>query len=415
MGSSPKVCAKQLAVPVPSPDRASLSWSCATLQSLCRRSPAPAWVGCSPHALLLALGFRVFTTDGAPAPLAWFGGILSWACALLQSPSSRQRPPHAPATKKVDGVDSATAFLEVLRPFSVSPLAAAASWTGLPHPAACVLRFSRPLDAFIRREPTGLVSCRIRSWGCALQSFSPLVQPHAVSGAAPLLPLDEPERPRPASSRGTPKHTEPTRPTGPTRRPKVPRPPASPRSRAAAPAEASTTTETGDRPFDGRRNTRVHASAEATASCAPPERSTWGRPRTPRPKARRTRSRSLRERPRLQGFAPHESPPLGGGLLHPISGAWLSWASCPPGSSLSPACDGLHRRSPHGLSRAGRKRPERRPSRVSPPASTAGLRRDCRPSWASPPPDRHERWKRSRFGSRLLELRGASPSPSSSL
>jgi len=30
---------------------------------------------------------------------------------------------------------------------------------------ACVFRFSQPRDAFIRPEPAGLISCRIRSWG----------------------------------------------------------------------------------------------------------------------------------------------------------------------------------------------------------------------------------------------------------
>jgi hypothetical protein len=60
---------------------------------------------------------------------------------------------------------------------------------GLACPTACAFRFSRPLDAFIRPEPGGLVSCHIRSWGCALQSFAPPVQPYAVSGAAPLLSL----------------------------------------------------------------------------------------------------------------------------------------------------------------------------------------------------------------------------------
>jgi len=53
----------------------------------------------------------------------------------------------------------------------------------------CVPRFSRPLDAFIRPVPAGLVSCRIRSWGCTLQSLAPLAQPYAVSSAVPLLSL----------------------------------------------------------------------------------------------------------------------------------------------------------------------------------------------------------------------------------
>jgi len=32
-------------------------------------------------------------------------------------------------------------------------------------PTACAFRFSQPRGAFIRSEPAGLVSCRIRSWG----------------------------------------------------------------------------------------------------------------------------------------------------------------------------------------------------------------------------------------------------------
>jgi hypothetical protein len=60
----------------------------------------------------------------------------------------------------------------------------------LPRPPACALGFSRPLGAFIRPVPAGLVSCRIRSWGCTLQSLPPLAQPHAVSGAVPLVSLD---------------------------------------------------------------------------------------------------------------------------------------------------------------------------------------------------------------------------------
>jgi hypothetical protein len=60
-------------------------------------------------------------------------------------------------------------------------------WPGLPSPTACASRFSQPPGAFIRPEPAGLVSCRIRSWGSALQSFLPLAQPYAVSSAVTLL------------------------------------------------------------------------------------------------------------------------------------------------------------------------------------------------------------------------------------
>jgi hypothetical protein len=81
-------------------------------------------------------------------------------------------------------------------------------WPGLPHPTACASRFSQPLDAFIRPEPGGLVSCRIRSWGCALQSFPPPVQPYAVSGALPLLTF---KRARPPLHQ--PRTRPPKRPT----------------------------------------------------------------------------------------------------------------------------------------------------------------------------------------------------------
>jgi hypothetical protein len=94
--------------------------------------------------------------------------------------------------------------LEVCSPYSVSPLTAAASCPALPQPAACASRFSQPLDASIRREPGGLVSCHIRSWGCALQSFAPPVQPYAVSGAVALLTSPHPRR----SSRPSPSPTE---------------------------------------------------------------------------------------------------------------------------------------------------------------------------------------------------------------
>jgi hypothetical protein len=36
---------------------------------------------------------------------------------------------------------------------------------GTTIPTACAFRFSQPPGAFIRPEPAGLVSCRIRSWG----------------------------------------------------------------------------------------------------------------------------------------------------------------------------------------------------------------------------------------------------------
>jgi hypothetical protein len=138
--------------------------------------------------------------------------VLSWACALLQSASSLEPPHrHRPLSRPVGRRGTSH---EVCSPSAYPRSQQQHQWLGLPHPAACALRFSRPLDAFlIHREPAGLVSCRIRSWGCALQSFPPAAWPYAVSGADPLLalvPLDSistsrsrsrPRRPKPPRTR----------------------------------------------------------------------------------------------------------------------------------------------------------------------------------------------------------------------
>jgi hypothetical protein len=55
-----------------------------------------------------------------------------------------------------------------------------------------VFRFSQPLDASLRPEPTGLVSCQIRSWGSSSSELLPPVQVPAVSSRQPLMPLREP-------------------------------------------------------------------------------------------------------------------------------------------------------------------------------------------------------------------------------
>jgi hypothetical protein len=80
-------------------------------------------------------------------------------------------------------------------------------WPGLPHRTACASRFSQPLDALIRPVPGGLVSCHIRSWGCALQSFAPSVQPYAVSGVSLALLSFERTRTPPHAHR---KRSKPT-------------------------------------------------------------------------------------------------------------------------------------------------------------------------------------------------------------
>ena len=121
-------------------------------------------------------------------------GILSWAWALLQSAPSSERP-RGPSRPRRDLAAPCGSSHEVCSPSASLHTRQRFCRPGLPHPTTCALRFSQPLDAFFRPVLTGLVSCQIRSWGCALQSFPPLAQPYAVPGAAPLLTLHEPANP----------------------------------------------------------------------------------------------------------------------------------------------------------------------------------------------------------------------------
>jgi hypothetical protein len=90
-------------------------------------------------------------------------------------------------------------------------------WPSLPHRTTGASRFSQPLDAFIRPVPGGLVSCHIRSWGCALQSLAPPVQPYAVSGAFALMSFRRTrapsharrKRPKPTTARSTTWYLQP--------------------------------------------------------------------------------------------------------------------------------------------------------------------------------------------------------------
>jgi hypothetical protein len=202
---------------------------------------------------------------------------------------------------------------EVLRPFSVSPHAAAACWPGLPRPTACALRFSQPLDALSRPVPAGLVSCRIRSWGCALQSLPPLAEPCAVSGARSPPDVGWPPWSSPRASRmvapgvaGLPKHAAPT--DGP--RVRTSRSPHDPARESRRPPQAA----------EAARREPGNARA-AAAEAVPYER------RSPRAPCRRS-DPELRapgddpeEHPRLQGFSPRENPPLASRRFRPVRGA----------------------------------------------------------------------------------------------
>ena len=165
------------------------------------------------------------------------------------------------------------------------------------------------------------------------------------------------------------------------------------------------------------------AEAMMTASASPPE------VRPPAPKRQRASSGPLpdarppkrtydeqscsgrpREPPHLQGFAPDEDPPLRTGGLDRVEARSSLGLSALQG--FHPLRDGTVFAAPPLMALPdGRERPFRRTFRVSVPVRLAGLSRDCRPSWASSPHDLHERESRPRFGSRLLRLRGTSPSP----
>jgi hypothetical protein len=143
---------------------------------------------------------------------------------------------------------------------------------------------------------------------------------------------------------------------------------------------------------------------DETVESASPAHRPLPAPRSPLPKQRRARPErrpgprtgahqgltSPRKPPRLQGFAPRESPPrLAEGLGRrgrvALLGFWPSRV-LPSRQRL-----GSRRTSPHGLCLIGRERPMSWPSRVSVAGRWAGLSRDCRPSWALPPCDHHER------------------------
>jgi hypothetical protein len=120
----------------------------------------------------------------------------------------------------------------------------------------------------------------------------------------------------------------------------------------------------------------------------------------------------LPDAPHLQGFAPHESPPLHtGGLGRTRARSSLGIA---PLQGFLPRRmgNGLHRASPNEVARLGDKSSARALYRVLLPDEIGwSLSRlptllGFTTSWPC-----HGSSGRSRFGSRLLELRGALPSP----
>jgi hypothetical protein len=165
-----------------------------------RKSLAPVSVGCSPHAL-----GRSWATGSSqlPAPGSLRKKTRESSHGLVLSFRVHQARAAARAFHPRGGLGPRGSSHEVSSPSASPRPGQRHRWPGLPRPTASAFRFSQPPDALIRPEPAGLVSCRIRSWGCALQSLAPLVQPYAVSGASTLLSFERTRRPpRPSEPAG---------------------------------------------------------------------------------------------------------------------------------------------------------------------------------------------------------------------
>jgi hypothetical protein len=96
-------------------------------------------------------------------PLLGFGSSLEDA----QTPSRCIETPDFPKPRR-SAKPSAVSAAPSLRflPLQRFPTQGSGmNWSSLQNPTACTFRFSQPRGAFIRPEPAGLISCRIRSWG----------------------------------------------------------------------------------------------------------------------------------------------------------------------------------------------------------------------------------------------------------
>jgi hypothetical protein len=138
------------------------------------------------------LDSRVFGTQGSGAHQSSHR-ILSWACALLQSATSRK------AARSALHASRRQTFLSI-PPMGFRPLRRVpAQGSGLVARMLPRVRAPAPpgfldlLALSIRPEPAGLVSCQIRPWGFSsseLCSFRAARLPSPT--AAPLMPLPEP-------------------------------------------------------------------------------------------------------------------------------------------------------------------------------------------------------------------------------
>jgi hypothetical protein len=204
--------------------------------------------------LALQPGYRVFAGSGPASTPKNPGGILSWACVLLQSPPSSERPP-APLRPKANG--SRGSSHEVFFPYSVSPhRTAALGLAGFASPDRLRLQV---FSTSWRFDPPR--AC----WPCFM--------PDPLMGLCPSELCS---------------------------------------SRAAA--------------------RRLRRRCPLVVLTSPPTCLTPAHTR-PKPHIKWSMRSRPRERPRLQGFAPRESPLHHRRRFRPTASTLLSWALYPPGCS----------------------------------------------------------------------------------
>lgn len=178
-----------LDVPAPSPERARLSWSYTALQSVCPQlasadigstrpsCPLPRWGGLQGFHLP-----RVPATSKCSPPASSHGLARSFRVHRASS----GRPATVPSPVRSDSSAPPVRFAPLQR----LPARSSSIVAGLASPVRLRPQvFSTSRRVSIRREPAGLVSCRIRSWGSTLQSLAPTAWPYAVSDADPLMVL----------------------------------------------------------------------------------------------------------------------------------------------------------------------------------------------------------------------------------
>jgi hypothetical protein len=174
----------------PSPNRARLSWSCTTLQSFCPQLTS-AGIGCGASLLPFdptgwAPGFSPAAAAGRCPNVHHRLSSHGLVCSFRVHRASSCRSATVPSRFRSDVTAPPMRFAPLQRfPARGSSIVAWLASPGRLHPQ--VFPTSRRFS--IHREPAGLISCRIRSWGCTLQSFAPVAWPYAVSGADPLLAL----------------------------------------------------------------------------------------------------------------------------------------------------------------------------------------------------------------------------------